>query len=160
LDSFIVEIDYLTPEIRLLAPEHYSPPTRAVTLPLEFDGSRRPMIRARLVLEPGGALLSYLSLDTAVADQVLSLSKVFTDKEQILKRVRNVIQLRFRPTATSSSLPRVWPLLSRPVGLDNPVVMLFRTATAAPGHLPDGLLGSVFSFASWWRSMFLEPTSI
>jgi hypothetical protein len=61
------------------------------TLPLEFDGSRRPMVRARLVLQPGDALISHLLLDTAVADQVLSLSKVFTDKRQILNRVRDVI---------------------------------------------------------------------
>jgi hypothetical protein len=31
-----------------------------------------------------------------------------------------------------------------PVGLDNPVVLLFRTATAAHARLPDDLLGSGF----------------
>jgi hypothetical protein len=42
LDRFVVEIDYLTPEIRLFAADGYLPPTRAVKLPLAFDGTRAP----------------------------------------------------------------------------------------------------------------------
>src|SRR5262249_19222772 len=46
LNRFIVEIDYLTPEVRLFAAGGYSPSARAVKLPLMFDGSGRPMVAA------------------------------------------------------------------------------------------------------------------
>lgn len=88
-------------------------------------------------------------------------SRSLPTKEQILKGVRNVIQLRFRANGDIElSATRIGHLSVVPVGLDNPVVMLFRTATAPPAIYGTAYSGQVFSIASWWRSMFLEPTSI
>jgi hypothetical protein len=125
----------------------YSPPATAVKLPLMFDGSGRPMVAARLLLQPRDAAMADVLLDTAVADQVLSLSKAFSDQQQILKRVPKLISPPFKAESVGKIdllATRIARLSFGTVGLDNPVVMLFRTATAAPGHLPDGLLGSGF----------------
>ena len=147
LDRFVVEIDYLTPEIRLFTAAQYSPPVRAVKLPLTFDGSGRPTVAAQLLLQSGDTVTADVLLDTAVADQVLSLSKAFSDDHQILMRVSKVI----RPPVKAESTGKIGLLATRiarlsvgSVGLDNPVVMLFRTATAARGRLPGGLIGSGF----------------
>lgn len=147
LDRFVVEIDYLTPEVRLFAAGGYSPPAHAVKLPLMFDGSGRPMVAARLLLQPRDVVMADVLLDTAVADQVLSLSKAFSDEQHIVKRVSKLIS----PPLKAESVGKIDLLATRiarlsfgPVGLDNPVVLLFRTATAAHGRLPDGLLGSGF----------------
>jgi hypothetical protein len=147
LDRFVVEIDYLTPEIRLFAAGGYSPPARAIKLPLMMDGSSRPMVAAQLLLQPPNAARADVLLDTAVADQVLSLSKAFSDEHQILQRVSKVITPPFKAESTGKIdllATRIARLSLGPVRLDNPVVMLFRTPTAARGRLPDGLLGSGF----------------
>ncbi|HEV3332924.1 MAG TPA: hypothetical protein VG096_18180 [Bryobacteraceae bacterium] len=147
LGRFIVEIDYLTPRVRLFAAGGYSPPARAVKLPLRFDGSGRPMVAARLLLQPGDRAMADLLLDTAVAEQVLSLSKAYSDGQQILKRVSKLISPPFKAESGGRIdllATRIIRLSIGPVGLDNPVVMLFRTPTAAHGQLPDGLLGSGF----------------
>jgi hypothetical protein len=147
LDRFVVEIDYLTPEVRLFAPGDYSPSARAAKLPLMFDGSGRPMVVARLLLQRRDAATADVLLDTAVADQVLSLSKAFSDEHRILTRVSKLINPPFKAEGVGKIdllATRIARLSFGPVGLDNPVVMLFRTATAAHGHLPDGLLGSGF----------------
>ena len=44
------------------------------------------MVAVRLLLQARDELTAQLLLDTAVAEYALSLSKVFTDKQQILKR--------------------------------------------------------------------------
>ena len=132
LDRFIVEIDYLTPEVRLFVAGGYSPPARAVKLPLMFDGSGRPMVAARLLLQPRDVAMADVLLDTAVADQVLSLSKAFSDQQQILKRVPKLISPPFKAESVGQIdllATRIARLSFGPVGLDNPVVMLFRTAT-------------------------------
>jgi len=147
LDHFVVEIDYLTPEVRLFAAGGYSPPPRAVRLPLLFDSNGRPMVVARLLLQPRDAVMADVLLDTAVADQVLSLSKAFSDEQHILRRVSKLITPPFKAESIGKIdllATRIGRLSFGPVGLDNPVVMLFRTATAAPGRMPDGLLGSGF----------------
>lgn len=147
LDRFVVEIDYLTPEIRLFAADGYLPPTRAVKLPLAFDGTGRPMVATRLLLQARDELTAQLLLDTAVAEYALSLSKVFTDKQQILKRVRSVIRPPFQAHSGGNIdllATRIARLSLGSIGVSNPVVILFRTASAAPGSLPDGLLGSGF----------------
>ena len=147
LDRFVVEIDYVTPAVRLFAAGSYSPPAGGVKLPLLFDGSGRPMVSSRLLLQPRDAVMANILLDTAVADQVLSLSKAFCDERHILKRVSKIISPRFKAESVGTIdllATRIARLSLGPVGLDNPVVMLFRTATAAPGRLPDGLLGSGF----------------
>jgi hypothetical protein len=147
LDRFVVQIDYLAPEIRLFAPDGYSPPARAVKLSLMFDGFGRPMIAARLLLQRRDAAVADVLLDTAVADQVLSLSKAFSDEREILERVSKLISPPFEGESAGKIdllATRIARLSVGPVGLDNPVVLLFRTATAAHGRLPDGLLGSGF----------------
>lgn len=147
LDHFVVEIDYLTPEVRLFAAGGYSAPARAVKLPLMFDGSGRPMVAARLLLQPRDAAMADVLLDTAVADQVLSLSKAFCDEHQIPRRVSKLISPPFKAESGGKIdllATRIARLSFGGVGLDNPVVMLFRTAAAAHGRLPDGLLGSGF----------------
>lgn len=147
LDRFVVEIDYRTPEVRLFVADDYSPPSRAIRLPLRFDGTGRPMVAARLFLQPSESVKADVLIDTGVAEQVLSLSKAFTDQKQILNRVAKVISPPFKAESGGRIdlvATRIARLSLGRVGLDNPVVMLFRTATAAPGRLPDGLLGSGF----------------
>ena len=75
LDRFVVEIDYLTPRVRLFAAGGYAAPARAVKLPLRFDGTGRPMVAARLLLRANDRATADVLVDTAVAEQVLSLSK-------------------------------------------------------------------------------------
>jgi hypothetical protein len=125
LARFVVEIDCLTPEVRLFAAGGYAPPARAVKLPLAFDGAGRPMIAARLVLQPRDAARADVLLDTAVADQVLSLSKAFSDEHQILKRVSKLISPPFKAEGGGKIdllATRIARLSLGSVGLDNPVV--------------------------------------
>ena len=120
------------------------------------------MVAARLLLQPRNAVIADVVVDTAMPDQVLSLSKAFTDKQQILKRVRKVISPPFKAESIGKIdllATRIARLSLGSVGLDNPVVMLFRTATAAPGGVGDGYSGRVFSAAFWWQSMFLGAGS-
>ena len=87
LDHFVVEIDYLAAAIRLYAANAYRPTQGAISVPLTVDRYKRPMIIARLVLQGGDAVTARLLLDSAIPDYTLSLTKPFTDKESILKRV-------------------------------------------------------------------------
>ena len=120
LDGFVAEIDYLTPEVRLFVAGGYSPPATAVKLPLMFDGSGRPMVAARLLLQPRDVAMADVLLDTAVADQVLSLSKAFSDQQQILKRVPKLISPPFKAESVGKIdllATRIARLSFGPVGL-------------------------------------------
>jgi hypothetical protein len=69
------------------------------------------MVAVRLLVQARDELTAQLLLDTAVAEYALSLSKVFTDKQQILKRVRSVIRhpSKLIAAGTSTSLQRGLP---------------------------------------------------
>jgi hypothetical protein len=148
LDRFVVEIDYLAPAIRLYAPDGYRPGQSAIDGPLTLDQDRRPMTTGRLFLQPGDAVNARLLLDSAMPDYVLSLSKAFIDKQEILKRVRGVIRPPFRGQGTGGNIDLLATRIDRlsigPVGISNPIVMLFRTKSGAGGPQPDGFIGSGF----------------
>jgi hypothetical protein len=148
LDHFVAEIDYLAPAIRLYAPDVYRPPQSAIAVRLTLDPDRRPMTSGRLVLQSGDAVNARLLLDSAMPDYVLSLSKAFIDKQEILKRVRGVIRPPFRGQGTGGNIDLLATRIDRlsigSVGISDPIVMLFRTKSGAVGPQPDGLIGSGF----------------
>ena len=148
LDRFVVEMDYLAPAVRLHSSESYQPSNDAVSVPLALDGSQRPTIVARLLLQSRDTVDARLLLDSAVTDYALSLSKTFIDKNHILSRVRKFIEPGFRADSVGEIellATRIDRLSVGPVSMDKPIVMLFRSGSAAPrGGQTDGLLGSGF----------------
>ena len=148
LDRFVVELDYSTPAVRLYSSARYVPSKGAASVPLALDASRRPMIVAKLLLQSADAVDARLLLDSAVADYALSLSKAFIDKNQILTRVRKVIDPGFRAESVGKIdllATRIERLSVGPVGMDKPIVMLFRSPSGAPrSDQTDGLIGSGF----------------
>jgi gag-polyprotein putative aspartyl protease len=168
LDQFVVEIDYLAPAIRLYAAKGYRPADGATAVPLTLDRYRRPMIAGRLLLQSGDAVTARLLLDTGIPDYALSLGKAFIDGQGILKRVPRVIQPPFHGQATGGAVDlmatRIRRLSVGAVGVDDPVVLLFRSASGAGGQPPDGLVGSGFlhrflvAIDVPHRRLYLTPT--
>ena len=148
IDRFVVEIDYLAPEIRLYAANTYRPPQQAIRVPLLLDPYRRPMVLGRLLLEAGDAVTARLLLDSAVPDYTLSLTRAFTDRQNIRARVRQVVRPPFHAQSTGGTVDLLATRISRlsvgSAAVRDPVVMLFRSDSAAPGRHADGSIGSGF----------------
>jgi hypothetical protein len=147
-DHFVVEIDYLSPAVRLYAMDKYHPAAKAVNVPLTLTADRRPAIDARLVLKSGDTISARLLLDSAIPDYALSLSKDFTEEHRILARVGKVIQPPFQADGTGGKIDllatRIEHLSVGSIGMDRPLMMLFRTRSGDPASQPDGLIGSGF----------------
>jgi hypothetical protein len=149
LERFVVEIDYVASAIRLYAAKGYRPANGAAVAPLTLDRYGRPTITGRLLLQSGDAVTARLLVDSGIADYTLSLGKEFIDRQEILKRVRRVIEPPFHGQATGGAVDVVATRIRRlsvgPVGADEPVVLLlFRSTSGAVGPPPDGLIGSGF----------------
>ena len=113
LRNFVLQIDYLTATLLLYEPQNYIAPPDAVNVPFALSAGS-PVVDATISFGSGERVNAKLLVDTAVR-RFLVLSKGFTDREQVVRRVR-----------------------------EEPIALLLRTASGASRVEPDGYLGNEF----------------
>lgn len=164
LDSFVVEVNYAAPAVRLYDAAGYQPGPRAVSLPIDIPYGN-PVISARLVLQPGKTITARLLVDTAMGQWPIAIKR-FSDAQNLLSRIGKAVEPPFQAEGTGGAIgllaSRADSLSAAEFTIDNPVMMLFRTESG--GNFPwDGNLGSEFfrrfilSIDYPNRRLFLEP---
>ena len=165
LDSFVVEVNYAAPAIRLYEAAGYQPGPRAVSVPIDLPYDN-PVISARLVLQPGQTITARLVVDTAMGQWPIAINRRFSDAQGLLSRIRKAVEPPFQAVGAGGAIgllaSRTDSLSVAEFTFDNPVMMLFRTESGI--NLPwDGNLGSEFfrrfilSIDYPNRRLFLEP---
>ena len=165
LDSFVVEVNYAAPAVRLYEAAGYQPGPRAVSVPIDIAYGN-PVISARLVLQPGQTITARLVVDTAMGQWPIAINRRFSDAQNLLSRIRKAVEPPFQAEGTGGAIgllaSRADSLSVAEFTTDDPVMMLFRTES--PVDLAwDGNLGSEFlrrfilSIDYPNRRLFLEP---
>jgi len=165
LDSFVVEVNYAAPAVRLYEPAEYQPGPRAVSVPIDIPYDN-PVISARLVLQPGQTITARLVVDTSMGQWPIAINRRFSDAQNLLSRIRKAVEPPFQAEGTGGAIgllaSRAGSLSVAEFTVDNPVMMLFQTESG--GNFPwDGNLGSEFfrrfilSIDYPNRRLFLEP---
>ena len=165
LDSFVVEVNYAAPAVRLYDAAGYQPGPRAVSLSIDLAYDN-PVISARLVLQPGQTITARLLVDTAMGQWPIAINRRFSDAQNLLSRIRKAVEPPFQAEGTGGVIgllaSRADSLSVAEFTVGNPVMMLFRTESGS--NLPwDGNLGSEFfrrfilSIDYPNRRLFLEP---
>ncbi|MBV8731417.1 MAG: aspartyl protease family protein [Acidobacteriia bacterium] len=165
LDSFVVEVNYAAPAVRLYEAAEYQPGPRAVSVPIDIPYGN-PVISARLVLQPGQTITARLLVDTAMGQWPIAINRRFSDAQNLLSRIRKAVEPPFQAEGTGGEIgllaSRADSLSVAEFTVDNPVMMLFQTESG--GNFPwDGNLGSEFfrrfilSIDYPNRRLFLEP---
>jgi hypothetical protein len=164
LANFVVQIDYLAGSIRLFTRKAFSAPTDGVSVPLTVK-DYVPVVSAKIVLQGDDAVEGRFVLDTACPQWPLVLAPRFTDKKQILTRVRKVAQPPFKAQSggeVSLLATRMDRLSIGGAGIAQPIAILFRTASVALKE-DDGLIAGDFlrrfvvTIDYPGRRLFLEP---
>jgi hypothetical protein len=146
LISFVVQVDYAVPAIRLYETGSFQPGTRAVSVPIALEYGN-PVVSVRLALQPGQTVDAKLLVDTAVGQWPVALNKTFSDAESILTRIRKTVEPPFQAGGTGGAIgllaARADAISVAEFTVPSPVTMLFRTESGV--NLPsDGNLGSEF----------------
>ena len=166
LDSFVVQIDYATPEIRLYDAADFRPGPNMTNVPVTYLNGH-PVIPVRIALKAGNAIDAKFLVDTAIGQWPLALHKAFIDANDILQKTDKVVT----PPFSGESSGKIALLATRtaslsvgPFNTNNDVAILFRTESAVA--LPwDGNIGSEFfrrftlTLDYPGNRLFLEPNA-
>ncbi len=147
LNGFAVQIDYLSPVIRLYDPQTFQTPDSAVSVP--FTVSRgSPVVKTQIWLNSRDSIDAQVLVDTAVRRFPLALAKRFTDENGLINSVHKIVQPPFAGAGTGGAVnllaTRIDRLSIGSLSVVEPIVILFRTASGSSRREPDGYLGNEF----------------
>jgi hypothetical protein len=145
LNSFVVQIDYERPEVRLYDAAGFRPGANMTNVPVTYWNGD-PIVPVRLQPKLGTTIEAKLVVDTAVGQWPLALRKEFTDANDILGKTDKVVIPPFKAESVGT-IPllatRIASFSVGPFTTQNDIAMLFRTESAVA--LPwDGNIGSEF----------------
>ncbi len=146
LRNFVLQIDYLTATLLLYDPQNFIAPPDAVNVPFALSAGS-PVVDATISFGSGERVNAKLLVDTAVR-RFLVLSKGFTDREQVVRRVRKVVKPPFSAEGTGGKVDllatRLEAVSIGSARVEEPIALLLRTASGASRVEPDGYLGNEF----------------
>ena len=138
LGRFVVEMDHVTPAVRLHPAEsfRYNGPGQAVPFTVE---NQNPYVPVSLTLSKGDEAQGRFVIDTGAAGSIAYLAKSFASRNRLLDRV-----VKSAPDSLGLTACRIEKIAVGPFSVDRPIVHQFGTAGFGGSAEPDGMLGIDF----------------
>ncbi len=137
--SWVVELDYQTPAVRLHDSDGFRYDGPGQPIPLSFAATN-PLAEARLVLDGAGdQIAGRFVVDTGAAASLLYLSSTFVERTRLAER-----NLRWAPDSMGLRAARIARFAVGPYAIEQAVVRRFPTPGFGGTAEPDGMIGVEF----------------
>jgi PDZ domain len=163
LRRFVVEFDYVTPQLRLIERSAYQPPDGTETLPLLFRTNLNvPYVDIQLTVSDGISLPLRVLPDTGTSYYAAVLvGSAMARARSLLPSAPAVVYADGRITQILAARPRA--ISAGASTVTEPVIALLEGSLGANGSIADGTLGSGFfrkftaAFDFDGRKLYLRP---